>query len=115
VGYKYIKDKKLRTHGLIMTTAVISHTITILFVMIPSFIINFEILIKNIFSPGVIITWIHTVVGILTEMLGIYIVLKQRLLHRTACAKRKWIMKPLFILWTLASIMGILFYSYYYL
>jgi hypothetical protein len=104
-------------HGLIMTSSVLLHTLTIFLVMIPSFVLYFDVLLKRTFSFGVIITWIHTIVGIVVEVLGIILVLqwKFRSLSKMTCAKRKWMMRPLFMFWTLALISGIAFYMYYYL
>jgi membrane-associated HD superfamily phosphohydrolase len=117
VGYKYVKEKKFRTHGRLMTIAVILHSITIFWVMIPSFIIYFDILVSNIFTPGVIITWIHAIVGLLAEVFGLFLIIEWRFRPppKMICARRKWMMRPLFLLWTLALILGIAFYSYYYL
>lgn len=56
MGYKYIKEKQLKMHGLIMTSAVLLHTLIIFLVMIPSFVLYFDILLKRAFSLGVIIT-----------------------------------------------------------
>lgn len=117
VGYKLIKDKKLKTHGLIMSIAVLLHTITIFMVMIPSFIIHFDTLLKNAFSLGVIITWIHALAGITAELLGIVLIFEWKFQPppKMTCIKRKWMMRPLFMLWTLALMLGIAFYMYYYL
>lgn len=117
LGYKYVKEKKLKTHGLIMTIALILHTLTILFVMIPSFIIYFDVLLRNVFSLGSIITLVHAIAGILAELFGIILVFEWRFRSppNMKCAKRKWMMRLLFALWTLALILGIGFYFYYYL
>lgn len=117
MGYKYIKEKQLKMHGLIMTSAVLLHTLTIFLVMIPSFVLYFDILLKRAFSLGVIITWIHAIVGIAVEVVGIILVLQWRFRSpsKMTCAKRKWIMRPLFMFWTLALILGIVFYIHYYL
>jgi hypothetical protein len=117
VGYKSVKDKKLQSHGLIMTAAVILHSLTIFLVMIPSFIIYFDVLLTSPFSTGILITWIHVIVGILAELLGVFLVLGWRFRPQLIkiCIQRKRIMWPLLILWTLASILGIGFYVYFYL
>jgi len=117
LGYKFKRDKNLMRHGLTMAVAVILHTIAILLVMIPSFITYFGILLRDTASPGVTITWVHAIMGILAEILGIFLVAiwRFRPQPKMACAKWRWLMKPLLALWTFALILGIAFYAYYYL
>lgn len=117
VGYKSVKDKKLLSHGRTMTAAVILHTLTIVPVMIPSFILYFDVLLTSPFSPGILITWIHVIVGLLAELLGVFLVSEWRFrpLSTMTCIKRKRVMGPLLMMWTSASILGIAFYVYYYL
>jgi len=117
LGYKAKRDKKLRLHGLYMSAAVILHTILVVSVMIPSFVIYFSLLTRDITSPGVIVTWFHAIVGILADILGIYIVAEWRFQPppQMACTRRKGLMKPLLALWLLALFTGIGFYAIYYL
>ena len=117
LGYKYVKDNKLRRHGLTMAVATILHTSSVLLIMVPSFIAYFGILIGDFRNLGVIITWIHAVVGILTMMFGIYLVAIWRFQPpaRMICARKKWLMRPTLALWAFALILGITFYAYYYL
>jgi hypothetical protein len=116
VGYKFIKDRKLKTHGLIMTAAIAVHSITIFLVMVPSFITYLDVLTRTSFSPIGIITLIHVITGILTEILGIFLIVQWRFRPppKMTCVKRKWLMTPLFILWVFTLILGIAFYIYYY-
>jgi hypothetical protein len=116
MGFKLIKDKKLRNHGVTMGIAVILHTIPIILVMIPSFLIYSNIMIKGISSPGVIITWVHVIAGVSAEILGIFLVAEWRfrLPPKMTCAKRRRLMIPALILWSFALILGIAFYVYYY-
>lgn len=117
MGYKYVRDKKLRTHGRTMAVAVTLHTITILLVMVPSFITNSGTFLMSVFSPMVFVTWIHIFVGTLSEILGIFLIAEWRFRPppKMTCAKRRQIMKPLFTLWTFSLTLGIAFYVYYYL
>ena len=116
IGRKFVKDKKHKNHGIMMTIAVTLHTISILLIMIPSFVTYFGLTISS-FSLGIVITWIHAIVGILAEVLGIFIVVKWRFQPEPMkiCGKRRKFMIPLFILWTFALILGIAFYIQYYL
>jgi uncharacterized membrane protein YozB (DUF420 family) len=116
IGRRLAKNKKLLTHGRAMGTLLILHTIAILLVMIPSFLINFGSL-RNISDPRVIITWIHIILGTSAEALGVFLVSKWRFQPKSvaACVKRGHLMKSTFTLWALSAILGIAFYAVYYL
>ncbi|MDQ1278849.1 MAG: hypothetical protein QG670_109 [Thermoproteota archaeon] len=117
VGSLYAKKKKFVTHGKIMTTAIAIHTALILLVMGPSFIIYFNLLLQPQQLFGVIVTWVHVILGTLAEVLGFYIVLKWKynIKSISACAKRRKLMIPVRIFWVTSLILGIAFYIYYYL
>lgn len=116
VGYKFVRNRKLKTHGLIMTVAVALHTITIFLVMVPSFVSSLEVLQRVTLSPIIIITVIHAITGIVTEVLGLFLIAEWRFRPppNITCVKKKWLMAPLLLLWTFTLIMGIVFYIYYY-
>jgi len=116
VGYNYKKNKKLRTHGLTMTTAVILHTAAILTVMIPSVVMYGGLFLAEITNPGVILTLIHIFAGSIADAIGIFLVAEWRFRQppKMTCIKRKRLMKPLLGLWILALILGVVFYVVYY-
>jgi len=116
VGRRLAKSKKFFTHGRVMASLVILHSVAIALIMIPSFLINFSAL-KSIFDPRVIITWIHAIVGTSAEALGVYLVYKWGFKPQSvaACATRKKYMMPAFALWGLSATLGIVFYALYYL
>ena len=116
MGYRYKKARKLREHGLAMATAVLFHVVVIFLVMVPSLAKNVGAL-GNISSAGVIITWIHAIAGILAVIMGLFLVTAWRFTPPPylACVKRKVFMRPLLILWVFVLILGISFYTYYYL
>ncbi|UCH02070.1 MAG: hypothetical protein JSV20_09730 [Candidatus Bathyarchaeota archaeon] len=111
-----MRDKKLKTHGLIMTVAVSLHTFTILWVMVPSLITYLGGFFTNALTPIVLVLMIHTIAGIVTEMLGVFLIVEWRFRPppNMTCATKKWLMRPLITLWTFALILGIAFYVYYY-
>ncbi len=115
-GRRLAKNRKLLTHGRLMTTLVVLHSAAIALIMIPSFLTNFSAL-KYLSDPKVILTWIHAVVGTLAEALGVYLVIKWRFKPQsvTACTKRRKYMIPAFALWGLSATLGIVFYALYYL
>ena len=111
-GYGLKAKKKFRQHGIVMLVAVVLHTITILAVMFPSFRAimtgDVPILISTITS-------IHGVLGIVAEVLGIWIVASWRL--RTSLQycmpKKKWMLLTI-ISWLTAIILGVIIYLHFY-
>jgi len=115
LGRNYARRKKFRTHGLLMTTATTIHVLGILLIMAPSFIRYFGILIGPP-TLGVMITWVHAAAGIAAAALAIFVVTRWRLQTSTvACARRRKLMKPLLYLWGATLLLGIGFYSWYYI
>jgi hypothetical protein len=115
-GRRLAKNRKLLTHGRLMAALVILHSVAIVLIMVPSFLINFSAL-KYVSDPKVIITWIHAVVGTSAEALGVYLVYKWRFKPQSvgACATRRKYMIPAFEMWGLSASLGIVFYALYYL
>jgi len=115
IGLK--RRKKFRQHGMTMLLAVVLHTITILLVMIPSFVIGFiPYFLTNISDAVSIIAIVHGAMGILAEVLGIFIVTSWRLQKSLQyCAPRKKLMRVTLILWLTALFLGVLLYLRLYL
>ena len=103
--------KKFREHGILMTTSVVLHIITILYVMVPSFSSFFS-------SPGtividviVIISFIHVALGLIAVALGIWLTASWHFktdLQR--CFSNKKLMKPTLTMWVTAILLGIIMY-----
>jgi hypothetical protein len=115
-GYTLKRMKKFRQHGITMFIAVVLHTITILTVMIPSFVLGFSppssLDLTNII---VIIALVHASIGISVELLGVWIVASWRL--RTSlqtCFAKKKVMLVTLTLWLIAISLGILLYLNFY-
>jgi len=112
-GSVWLKTKKrFRQHGITMLTAVVLHTITIVLVMIPSFRAimagDFPILVSTITS-------VHGILGILSEVLGVWIVASWRLrASNQYCAPKKKLMLLTLTLWITAIILGVLVYLHFY-
>src|SRR3989304_6792869 len=74
VAYALKNRKKFREHGILMTTSVVLHIITILYVMVPSFTsyipssgaIDYT-------HPVLIITLTHVALGLIAVALGIWL------------------------------------------
>jgi uncharacterized membrane protein YozB (DUF420 family) len=109
--------KKFRQHGITMLIAVVLHTITILLIMIPSFVIGFIPYFSTNISDAVsIIAIVHGAAGILAEVLGVWIVTFWRLRKSLQyCAPRKKLMRVTLILWLTALFLGVLLYLSLYL
>ena len=106
------KTKKFRQHGITMLTAVVLHIITILVVMIPSFISGF-------ISPGsidlanalVVTSLVHAFVGIAALLLGVWLVASWRLkADMKTCFAKKGIMRVTITIWLITLFLGIFMY-----
>lgn len=104
--------KKFRQHGITMLTAVVLHIITILVVMIPSFISGF-------ISPGsidlanalVVTSLVHAFVGIAALLLGVWLVASWRLkADMKTCFAKKSIMRVTITIWLITLFLGIFIY-----
>jgi hypothetical protein len=105
------RRKKFRQHGITMLIAIVLHTISIIFVMIPSF----RVITAGDFTIFSLIAYVHGTAGALAELLAIWILLTWRL--RTSiqyCAPKKKFMLLTLVLWLTAILLGILLYLYYY-
>lgn len=116
IGRKFAKDKRLLNHGKAMGLLLALHTITILLIMIPSFLTNFGSL-GHISDPRVIVTWMHVTLGASAEVLGVFLVSKWGFQPKrlSSCSTRRKYMKPTFALWGFSAVLGIVFYIVYYL
>lgn len=109
--FKFARNKRFRAHGVAVTTAVALHAFTILLVMIPSFTVSLDVLFKDLFSPVMIITWIHAPLGLAVLILGVYLVSVWRFRPPGAtCYKRARLMRPLWLLWVFNLVLGLLIY-----
>ena len=79
VGSFFAKNKNYMKHGKIMTVAIALHTVLILLVMGPSFLVHLVLLLPPTLNSGVFVTWFHVLLGILAEALGLFVVIKWRL------------------------------------
>jgi uncharacterized membrane protein YozB (DUF420 family) len=109
VGVGLKVRKKFRQHGIAMLTAVVLHTITIIVVMIPSFIIGFSSI--NLANALVVTTLVHAFVGITALLLGVWLVASWRLkADMKTCFAKKNIMLVTITIWLIALFLGIFTY-----
>jgi len=108
VGYQFKRHLRYRMHGIFMLSAVTLHLISIGAIMVPSFIaITLEEL------PILIVTFasFHGITGLITAILGVWIVGGWRLRQSTQfCAPKKKFMLATIILWITTLSLGIIFY-----
>jgi len=111
LGLPFVKrkghKKNLIRHGYLVTLALVLHTVTMLIVMVPSFSINLNS-IENLSILQSITVWLHAATGTAAEILGIFMVAEWAFkpLQQMTCARRKWLMMPTFIIWTVSLITG---------
>jgi len=115
-GFVLVKTRRdYAKHGAIMGTAIVLHTISILMVMVPS-LLSSSGLFENLLGSLQLTILAHATLGILVEILGLYVVLSWALHYKDVkpCFKRKIIMRVLAVLWTIALILGIYIYILFY-
>jgi uncharacterized membrane protein YozB (DUF420 family) len=109
--FAYARTKKLKMHGVTALVATALHAVTVLLVMVPSLLRSSNLLLNNFSSPAIILTWIHAPLGLVTLILGLYLVSEWRLRSPgPTCYKRAKLMRPLWVLWILSLVLGVLIY-----
>jgi uncharacterized membrane protein YozB (DUF420 family) len=115
VGLSARLRHRYATHGTVMSIALILDTVSILIVMVPSFLSN-PSLFENLSNP-LPLTIIHITLGSLAEVFGIFLVTAWALsIHNIeGCVKRKRIMLVTIFLWLVNLILGVYVYALLYL
>jgi uncharacterized membrane protein YozB (DUF420 family) len=109
-GVIMVKKGRINSHGMVIFSAFILNTISILVVMLPSAIRIIGGAAQSIFS---LIVVIHIILGFLVEGLGAYIITRWRF-HPPGitCFSMKGLMRILTSLWVLSVILGIIVFYY---
>ena len=111
IGYNIKRLKNYRRHGIIMTTAVILHLVTIFSWMIWSFLTLFEGAPVDFLSPIIIVVFVHVLLGAIAATLGVYLVTAWHFqLDIQGCFKRNRIMLSTLTVWSIAIALGIILY-----
>jgi len=111
-GFLLRKQKLFRAHGLAMFAGVILHLVSVIVIMVPSFVVGLVPFIaekpSNVIS---IVSFPHAIVGSVAAILGVWIVFSWRLRHGLQfCApKRKWMKLTLWI-WLTSLTLGFMLY-----
>lgn len=117
LGYSFKRKFKYRSHGFTMTGAVILHLISILSIMIPSFVLAVvpDFIIPQPLLLVSLVGLIHGVAGLVAIALGLYLVVAWRFrVDVSGCFGRKKIMPIALSVWVLALILGIVLYAIFY-
>ena len=113
-GYLLKLKGKFILHGTLMFVAVILNIVSFILVMGPS-ILGFEIIVVDPLNFISVIAVVHGVIGGIALISGAVLVFSWHLQKSfKSCLKRKRIMKPTIILWTLALLFGIWLYTILY-
>ena len=107
-----LRGKKMfRQHGITMLTAVVLHFITILSVMIGSFLSFFTSGSIDLANLIVLTSLIHAFIGTIAAVLGVWLVASWHLqVDMQMCFARKKIMLATLTLWLVAIFLGIILY-----
>jgi len=110
IGIYYIKAerKNLKRHRQLMGIAVVLNAISILFIMGRSFMTSLGFLATRPYQFGPFITWMHVIIGAYAEISG-------ALLLRKHPRNLRFSMKVTTVFWTVALLLGVVSYTYYYL
>jgi uncharacterized membrane protein YozB (DUF420 family) len=102
-------------HGATMGIAVILHTVSVFFIMVPSLTASMG-LFENPLAPLALVILSHAVLGSLVELLGVYLVLAWALRRGSlkVCFRNKRVMKPTFGLWLIELVLGVYVYILLY-
>lgn len=107
--------RKFLQHGVLMSTAMILHIISVVVVMIPS-LMNLRGLFENPTTDIALVILSHSLLGSIVLVLGVLLVAAWAISPRkvTGCFKRKRIMDATLILWLVALALGIVTYILFY-
>jgi uncharacterized membrane protein YozB (DUF420 family) len=112
IGMKW--RKKLSLHGMIMLVAVILNLFSFVLIMLPS-LLRTEIIITQPLQAVSIVALIHSSVGLVVMILGIWLVASWHLQSSIKnCFKNKRLMRLTSVLWLVVLLMGFLLYYLLY-
>jgi len=110
VGIYYIKAerKNLKRHRQLMGVVVVLNAISIILIMGRSLMTSLGLLTARPFQIGAIMMWVHVIAGAYAEISGV-------LFLRKHPPNLRLNMKVTTIFWTIALLLGVISYMYYYL
>ena len=117
ISMRYKLKKNFRVHGMLMGLGLILHLVFFVVGMWPSFSGAIDFFTTSTSLLGVQAMWIHAIPGLVTIVLGFY-VLVSWFLHVSdisSCFRKKRIMAVILISWLVSLIFGIVTYLAFYL
>lgn len=113
--FRFARGTKFVKHGYTMAAAVLLHGVTILLVMVPSFVLGFVLNPYGLSPFWLAILLIHVPAGLTAWVIGLFLVEEWMFRSGTQlkCMKRTRLMRPLFWLWVFSLIFGIALYAAY--
>ena len=115
-GFTFARRQEYEVHEKWMFSGIVLAAVSFFVWMAPSYARNFDLVISDFYAPGIIITNVHMILGIITGILSVYIVARMKLdLPKKFRVKRvKRLMRTTFGLWILTFSFGVLFYVWYF-
>lgn len=115
-GFLFARRRKFSIHEKWMSSGIVLAAISFFTWMAPSYIRNFNLVVTDFFAPGIVITDIHAVFGVITGTLALYIIaiMKLNIPERFAVKRVKRLMRTTLTLWFITFFFGVLFYIYYF-
>lgn len=114
LGVEIKRRQKLVLHGSMMLGAVTLNLLSFVFIMLPS-LLRTEIISTQPLHVISIVTLIHSSIGLLVMILGIWLMFSWRLRSSPVnCFKFRRLMRWTTILWLVALLMGFLLYYFLY-
>ena len=101
--------KKFHLHGVLMLVAVILNLFSFFLIMFPS-LLRMEIIVTQPFQTVSLIALIHSSVGLVSMILGVWLVGSWHLQSPKTCFKNKRLMRVTSILWIVVLLGGFLLY-----
>lgn len=115
-GFIFARRARYDIHEKWMFSAIVLVASSFFVWMAPSYIRNFNLVLSDFYSPGVIITNIHVILGTATGTLALYIITRMKLdlPERFKVKRIRRLMRTTFTLWTFTFSFGVLFYIWYF-
>jgi uncharacterized membrane protein YozB (DUF420 family) len=113
VGALQARRGRTDAHRRLMTAVVIANAAAIVFVMNPSFFRSVPLALQDTGSRRSLIMWAHMVVGLLAELLGVYVVIRGNTAP-SSWPNMKRTMMITWLLWIAATLGGIVLYVVWY-
>ncbi|MHA2068654.1 MAG: hypothetical protein ACXABY_30190 [Candidatus Thorarchaeota archaeon] len=118
LAFGFYKRRTFSYHGKIMALATLLNLGATAFVMLPSLITYWDLIVANPTNPGIMITIVHVIIGSIAIALGFLFSIRFLLALRNskplACGTRRMMLTTLF-LWLFALAGGLAFFVFYYI